>query len=284
MKRQNGENIENIILSSDITIEGGTNKGKNLEEVLEQQNSEIEKLKSNVKWIYKYGGVGGNGKGGGPSSSWSIFARLGDMQVVDKETLVFPQADQYNLLIRINNPSGGTFMVSYSYMGTGGNSISSKKIRLDIENSWTLEEKIYLGGNHTIRIDVEDENAEIKTIESNYITQSYTLNYRLVTGSGMSFVEDRIFMSNLKEVGLRAEISYEVIEGVSGFTYEYIPFGGTDVISNTISTEENKTGTISLKAFYEEDINKLPDDFIGTFSSSLKVTILGKAIGLYRKF
>ena len=64
MKRRNGENFKNIILSNDVTVESGTNKGKSLDEILERQDSEIRELKSNVKWIYKYGGVG-TGKGGG---------------------------------------------------------------------------------------------------------------------------------------------------------------------------------------------------------------------------
>lgn len=282
MKRINGQNIgQNIITSSDITLEGEINGGKTLEEVLEEQSSEIEKLKSNVKWIYKYGGVGGNGRGPGPSGSWSIFARLGDAQIVDKETLVFPQAGQYNLLIRINNPSGGTFMVSYTYMSAGGTPSTRRNIRLDIENAWTLEETINLGGNYFIRIDVLDENNETKTLESNYITQSYTLKYELVEGNSptIPFIGDRIFMNSLKSIGgLQIKLSYEVIDDVKEFSYEYTRFGDTETISETISTEteSSKKGTILLNAFTYEDIKEIPENFIGTFSTKLKVTILKK--------
>ena len=37
-------NGKNIILSDDITIKSGTHQGENLEEILERQDSEIEKL------------------------------------------------------------------------------------------------------------------------------------------------------------------------------------------------------------------------------------------------
>jgi hypothetical protein len=77
-------NGNNIIFSDDVTIESGSNKGKNLREILEAQDKAIKELRSNVKWIYQYGGVGsGSGGGGGTSSSWSISARLGDQVLIN---------------------------------------------------------------------------------------------------------------------------------------------------------------------------------------------------------
>jgi len=76
MKRKNGKNI---ITSDDVTVLG-KNSGKTLEEVLESLQNDSDSLKSNVKWLYKYGGVGGNGGGGGSTvtDKWTVVCSLGN--------------------------------------------------------------------------------------------------------------------------------------------------------------------------------------------------------------
>jgi hypothetical protein len=54
-------NGKNIILDSDVTVAESSNS---LSEVLKSYSNDLEKLKSNVKWLYKYGGVGSGGGGG----------------------------------------------------------------------------------------------------------------------------------------------------------------------------------------------------------------------------
>ena len=56
----------NIITTDDITVSSDLNNlGKTVSEVLLEQNEKLSKLSSNVKWLAKYGGVGGSGTGGG---------------------------------------------------------------------------------------------------------------------------------------------------------------------------------------------------------------------------
>ena len=55
---------DNIITDNDILVTSGNGSNKNLHAVIEEQQYDIDTLKSNVKWIYKYGGVG-TGSGGG---------------------------------------------------------------------------------------------------------------------------------------------------------------------------------------------------------------------------
>jgi len=79
------KNGKNIITSDDITVLG-KNSGKTLDEVLESLQTESNELKSNVKWLYKYGGVGGKGSsgGGGGSSTtdrWTVICSLGGVQI-----------------------------------------------------------------------------------------------------------------------------------------------------------------------------------------------------------
>ena len=60
-------NGKNIILDSDVTV---TESSSSLSEVLKSHSNDLEKLKSNVKWLYKYGGVGSGGGGGQVTQKW----------------------------------------------------------------------------------------------------------------------------------------------------------------------------------------------------------------------
>lgn len=67
-----GDSIQNIITDGDIVITSPYKNGKTLNEVLVEQQSDIDKLKSNVKYIYAYGGVGNTGGSGGSGGSGDI--------------------------------------------------------------------------------------------------------------------------------------------------------------------------------------------------------------------
>jgi hypothetical protein len=68
-------NNNRIVTDDDIIMSDGS---KSLSDVLSSHEKKISDLMSNLKWIYKYGGVGGSGGGGGtgPTQSFSIFASL----------------------------------------------------------------------------------------------------------------------------------------------------------------------------------------------------------------
>ena len=66
-----GNSVQNIITDGDVIITSPSKIGKTLDEVLDEQQSDIDRLKSNVKYIYAYGGVGGSGSGGSGSGSGS---------------------------------------------------------------------------------------------------------------------------------------------------------------------------------------------------------------------
>jgi hypothetical protein len=70
MKYVNNGNIQNIIKDSDINLSESF-QNQNLAEVLTQYKEDLDTLKSNVKWLAKYGGVGGSG-GGGNSTNTNI--------------------------------------------------------------------------------------------------------------------------------------------------------------------------------------------------------------------
>ena len=66
-------NSYNIITDDDvIVVTSPSNMGKTIGEVLVEQQSDINRLKGNVKYIYAYGGVGGSGSGGSGSTEKPI--------------------------------------------------------------------------------------------------------------------------------------------------------------------------------------------------------------------
>ena len=63
-------NGRNIITDQDITLTGNGHQGENLSDVLSEQEDRISDLEGNIKWIYKYGGIGsGTGSGGSGGES-----------------------------------------------------------------------------------------------------------------------------------------------------------------------------------------------------------------------
>ena len=67
-----GDSVQNIITDGDVIVTSPSKLGKTLDEVLVEQQSDIDRLKSNVKYIYAYGGVGGSGVGGSGSGEKPI--------------------------------------------------------------------------------------------------------------------------------------------------------------------------------------------------------------------
>ena len=127
-----------IISEDDIILSDGSTT---LSERINSQQQQINQLKSNVKWIYKYGGVGSGGGGGGTSIPFSIYATLDDVQL-KSQTLVLAKQGVYTLYIKINNPNNGQFnvQVQYSTITSKGEEqkITNTKV-LSIENNYTWE-------------------------------------------------------------------------------------------------------------------------------------------------
>ena len=70
-----GSNVQNIIMDSDIIMTSESKIGKTLDQVLVEQQFDIDKLKSNIKYIYAYGGVGGSGSGGSGTGEKPVRVR-----------------------------------------------------------------------------------------------------------------------------------------------------------------------------------------------------------------
>lgn len=172
MKRKNNKNI---ITSDDITILGENLKGRygnTLEDVLEKMSEAQDSLKSNVKWLYKYGGVGGKGGGGGGTSTFSdTWQAIIQLTKEDGKTLTVPLVDQEatsdsyqmtmfksasKISILISNPQAQEFKAKIYYGGRLYDTVTfnreqsySKISQIEIKNNGNLEVQVYDTGSLT---------------------------------------------------------------------------------------------------------------------------------------
>lgn len=116
---------DNFITDNDILVTSGVGSNKNLHTVITEQQDDIDELKSNVKWIYKYGGVGsgsGSGYGSGSGGKWKPTIQIGGILAetgvpVDLSNKIIDNVALVDINIAISNPGAGgyQFKISYSY-------------------------------------------------------------------------------------------------------------------------------------------------------------------------
>ena len=260
-------NGKNIITDQDITITGG-NLGNNLSEVLQNHDSDISKLKGEVKWLYKYGGVGSGGGGGagGGSSTWGIHATLGGRTLTNGGTIPLNQGEDnisYVLTVAIKNGNGNYF-VEYTYDGG-----KFGRMTLNSENGWKDSTTISLPRNSFINIQVSD-GSDIKNLETTYITNPYRFEeIKLVNNNGAEYqnINNDIFISNAKSNGLKARINYSVsIEAEVKYSWELLGF---KMPEQTLDISENKEHYFEI----EYPSQYLENSFAGLYEIKCNITV-----------
>lgn len=232
MKLNNGSKI---IHENDIIMSDGQN---NLSDIISAQENKISRLESNLKWIYKYGGIGGGGgsQGGGSSQTFSIFASLNDIQLKD-QSIVLDGVGLYPLNIKINNPNGASFNVKFTYStktGAGNDIKQEQTVILSIENNYEFSTKINLNTNSTLQITVSDGN-EVKQVMCNYITTPYEFKLSLIDDDGNPVSEEH-FIENAAQKGVNVQLTY-VISVPANINYEYT--FGTQSVHGDITDKNN---------------------------------------------
>ena len=116
-----GENVQNIITDGDVIVTSPSKIGKTLDEVLDEQRSDIDKLKSNVKYIYAYGGVGGSGSGrsGSGEKPISVLITLNGVAVNNGgSAIILDGKGKYKLYVKISNAGGKNLFMGYTTNGS----------------------------------------------------------------------------------------------------------------------------------------------------------------------
>ena len=274
-----GDSVQNIITDGDVIVTSPSKIGKTLDEVLVEQQSDIDKLKSNVKYIYAYGGVGGSGSGGSGSGSGdkpiSVLMTLNGVAINNGgSAIILDGKGKYKLYVKISNAGGKNLFMGYT---TNGGTVTDELMfyTLNGDNKYKREIDIDLTGNGVLNIAISDDEGN----NLGYYTQEYivdsdvfnvTLNYVDINGEIKQYTEEpyecfvvdpnrknryfninySIFLPEYSEVNIKCEI-----EGI-GVIYEgnenkVIPIEGDncEVFINGENILKNEhMGTYSLKA------------------------------------
>lgn len=262
-------NNSKIVSDDDIIMSDGS---LTLSDKLSSITNDVNSLKTNVKWIYKYGGVGsGSGPGGGGGDKpFSVFASLNGIQIKGNN-IVLNGIDTYPLLIIINNPNGGKFNVTYSYTtktASGGETTQTRTQILSIENAFRFQTNINLNTNATLTITVTDGN-DTQQVSCQYIVTPYSFDVSLVDDKGKKYLTDsntyEIFIETARDTGLNIKVDYVV--SISATINYSARFNGQDLISGSI---EDQKGSL----IFPIDKSNFTNDKSGLYSAVFNTQII----------
>lgn len=262
-------NNSKIVSDDDIIMSDGS---LTLSDKLSSITNDVNSLKTNVKWIYKYGGVGsGSGPGGGGGDKpFSVFASLNGIQIKGNN-IVLNGIDTYPLLIIINNPNGGKFNVTYSYTtktASGGETTQTRTQILSIENAFRFQTNINLNTNSTLTITVTDGN-DTQQVSCQYIVTPYSFDVSLVDDNGKKYLTDsntyEIFIETARDTGLNIKVDYVV--SVSASINYSARFNGQDLGSGNI---ENQSGSLTFPI----DKSNFTNDKSGLYSAVFSTQVI----------
>ena len=294
VKLVKGDIAQNIITDDDVIITSSSKMGKTLCEVLNEQQLDIDKLKSNVKYIYAYGGVGGTGSGGAGSGSTekpiSILVTLNALPVNNNgNTIILDGRGRYKLYVRISNAGGKNLLMGYT---TDGSVVDDSLIRyhLNGDNKYKGEIELNLNGNGVLNVAISDDEGNIiEYYSQKYIVDSdtfnVTLNYIDIYGKEQQYVNEpyECFISDTSKKNRYFKIDYSI------FLPEYNEVkieASIDGIGKIFSSDENLSNvyTIPLDKILIDGESILQNKHMGiyTLRASLSYKIEGKDVVRHR--
>ena len=257
MKIVKGNTPYRFITGDDVVItKDSEEKGEivTVDNVLDEHKKEIDKLKSNVKYIYSYGGVGGNGRGGsgggGSTTPASLYISLNGVQIQSGQdnVIVLPKVGKYELFMNVSNSGGETFYVDYSY-GENVDTVTQTVALSTDRNKCKKSVDLDLYDNGKIKIVFYNEESILGSIDQNYIVNPHTFNTKLmyIFDNGTSVTETEFtkqndnryeyFIGNPIYQNPFVAASFKIgLPNVSNITLKYT-IGDTDGENNSIQYE-----------------------------------------------
>jgi hypothetical protein len=284
-------NGKNIITDGDVIVTSPSVTGKTLESVITEQQSDINRLKSNVKYIYSYGGVGGTGTGNGSSSgtdssSATLYAEFDNKEIGDNPILLNGEG-KYTFYAKVRKSAGATYYLRVA-VGDNPNVNMATKKPLSIElNGCEYTETFNLSENGKIIVQLLDtDNDVVDRIEQNYILHphefSSVFKYRYNGGKNTSEVSNNEYtMGATEDIASDPyiEMSYKVnVTNPTGIKLTYTIgdfYSGVEELSVVDNT--TKPFRIEFKELTRNSKDLLIDDNAGTYhvTTTLSYTSLG---------
>ena len=229
--RDNNDNYNkyNIITDKDITMTDEVHIGDSLSDIITEHDTRIEKLESNVKWMYRYGalGSGGTGSSGGGSSSSKLTVLIwkdGTQPIKPGATLMYPGEGYYTFKIDLHG--GGTDEYNLSCTYFSDKTYRTDYFKLNSDNSFIAEMSIKLSGNNDLTFTIQNTSTKefykvdgSEQLTFHYVTSSYNLSSYYVKGNDPTVTtalpkytttKNTIFMSNVMTTGIMVAIDYNI--------------------------------------------------------------------------
>lgn len=247
-------NPSRFITGDDVIITKGIkHPGKTVDEVIDEVDNEldehkkdIDKLKSNLKYLYSYGGVGGNARGGSGSGSTgdpTLFVSLNNRQILSgsENKIILPGPDNYILEGGVRNNNGKTFIVTIGY---GKNINRPTSYVLNADNRWKISEtSLRLNENGTVVIKLYDTDNDfpIYELSQEYIVNAHTFSakfmYEYDNGLGEKnyneFNPYEYFIGNTSQTNPYIDVTYKIaVSNPTNIQVEY-EINGVDVTDVT---------------------------------------------------
>lgn len=255
----NGEG--NIILDNDVTVTRGKNIGKPLSDVIDEQEAKLENMASNVKWLYKYGGVGSGSGGGGSTTSWNVQVSRADTGDIIRDGIPvnFGKEDVYGIKVQIYNGGTSTFKVTFGYTNSRGKQTTSDVIWS--EQGFLTQKALLLDLNGNLNVTILNQDTqEIIAYVVPFVVTSYKFTLQYVysdTLTPVNFTNNTIFMSEVKERGIKVLFTSNVSVNLNFSSYKYVDWRGNEV---TVDTGEECIEGKMNKQIYLDLIPDGPDD------------------------
>ena len=249
---------------------------ENITDILTKFGGDIDKLKSYVKWIYKYGGTGskgGNGSGGN-GANWSILCTLDNKQTGSTIILSESNNNKYPIKLSINRPGSDTYTCAIYVNGKQ----QGKNFILSAENN-LYESTVSITNNYDVRVDVKNNNEdETKQVITKCILFPHNLSYAFMNNNNEQFVDPTtIFYKNLTN-GLKLRINHNIYVDATNVQLNiniigqknYAPIN-IKLTNNAYNPETNNPYTyIDLWDILELSLGD--DRIFGTYSISCKLS------------
>lgn len=257
MKIKKGDKIypaitgEDVIATKGFGIENDLTSFPTVDDVLDKHQKDLDKLKSNMKYIYSYGGVGGNGSGGGTTveKEASLYMTLGGRQIQSgsDNNIILSEPGQYKFEATIRNSNGNTFYIKVAY---GASSVELENYKTFKENKYSDTLNLTTNGEiHVIFCNADYE--PLVDIVQTYIVNAHTFDVGFMCtysdGTDGPVGSYEYFIGDNTKLNPYINISYKInVPNVSGVSISY-DFSDIDNGNSKIGTDLPTEGTYALK-------------------------------------
>lgn len=241
--------MENIILTNDQLISQ-----------VQSNSKDIATLKSNTKWLYKYGGVGGKGGSTTTTSDPIVTANINGLYAVENgKDIPLNGTGSYTLNISVSKASGKSFKISGSYApikesdGRGG-TLGTKVVSFDA--GYTVSYNIAIPYNMNVSFIVDSGDGEFrKQITFKCITIPYVFNISFIQNNGVEHIspDGSLFLSTIKSEGLKIKFDYSFyIKCTASYDFQQNFMIESDNLSGNFDLTQQKEGSIILTVPVEQ--------------------------------